>query len=69
MGKVEVHTFEYACDGWLTDGRKCIETRRLEAPSAAAADESIRQRARFSVEDPWTWDYRGWLCPRDHRKP
>lgn len=67
MGRTELHTFEYACDGWLVDGRRCIETRRVEAESPEAADRTISTQEPWSIEEPWTSDHRGWLCTREHR--
>ncbi|MCV7174772.1 hypothetical protein [Mycolicibacterium sphagni] len=69
MARTEVRTFEYTCDGWLTDGRKCIGERRVEAATSYAADAKMRTKEPFSVLDPWTQDYRGWLCTREHRAP
>lgn len=69
MARSEIRTFEYACDGWLVDGRKCVETRRVEAETPQAADTAIRTKRPLSVQDPWTCDYRGWLCTREHRAP
>lgn len=68
MGRTEIRTFEYRCDGWLVDGRRCITERRIEAPTLEAADDTMRTKQVFSVIDPWIWDHRGWICTRDDHR-
>lgn len=66
MTKRELHTFLYECDGYLTDGRKCIEDRRIEAFTSLDADIAISKN-RPGQDTEWRFTAQGWLCHREHR--
>jgi hypothetical protein len=63
--KRQILTFKYECDGYLRDGRKCIEERRIEASTPEEADGIISRGDYLDIA--WNLDHRGWLCMREHR--
>lgn len=65
MPVVELHTYEYRCDGWKKDGSStCRATLMTIAANRTEADEKARI-------NHWRFKYgrnsSSWLCPDDHR--
>lgn len=54
MSRSELHTYRYACDGFIK-GVKCASTLTFTTTCEAEADRQARE---------WGWDedYRGWIC-------
>ncbi len=65
MGMTEMRQYEYRCDGYDRDGRKCHTVEIVSAYNAFDADSRMA-----NATDAWTgmgWfqtPSRGWLCPR-----
>lgn len=55
--------FEYTCDGYRQDGKRCKESATVGATSADLADQTAKGRG-------WVYAAHGWICPTfPHREP
>jgi hypothetical protein len=54
VSRRELHTYRYACDGFIK-GRKCDSTLTFTTTCEADADNHAREWG-------WTEDERGWTC-------
>ena len=54
----EVRRFEFTCDGYTTEGKRCRARSVYDAYSKPDAEK----RATRDLPYPWREDHRGWIC-------
>lgn len=66
MGKRQLFQYEYTCDGYTHQGKKCDSRTIINAPTSNDADFEVTTKA-FGPK--WSQDIRGWMCDRydEHR--
>lgn len=65
MSMREIRRYEFTCDGYTTEGKKCVSRSVYDAYDHHHAESE----ARSDLPYPWKHDHRGWICgtPNGHR--
>lgn len=60
----ELRQFEYTCDGYTKDGKRCNTRQTITAYGVYQADQTVLTNVNRWTGFHWVECSQGWLCPK-----